>query len=148
MKLTYTKLSTFLVFLSFLFVIYISYIYVFDIFNGARVEKNENDQTEVVDVEYLSLAYSSGLKEGDIILKINGQSNLIQDHMINGKLRNVQRIDIQRGNQIISLKNKTLIGRESLFIYLIPLLLYSICLFCIFFILKSTKSRNENLHFY
>ncbi|MEH7204378.1 histidine kinase, partial [Bacillus safensis] len=83
MKLTYTKLSTFLVFLSFLFVIYISYIYVFDIFNGARVEKNENGQTEVVDVEYLSLAYSSGLKEGDIILKINGQSNLIQDHMIN-----------------------------------------------------------------
>lgn len=147
MKLTYTKWSTIFVFLSFLFVIYISYIYVFDIFNGARVEKNGHGQTEVVNVEYLSLAYSSGLKEGDIILKINGQSNLIQDHMINGKLRNVQRIDIQRGNQIISLKNKTLIGRESLFVYLIPLLLYSICLFCIFFIIKINKEPQRKSAF-
>ncbi|WP_353854687.1 ATP-binding protein [Bacillus sp. Bos-x628] len=147
MKLTYTKLSALFVFLSFLFVIYISYIYVFDIFNGARVAKNENGQAEVVNVEYLSLAYTSGLKKGDIILKINGESNLTKDHMINGKLKNVQRIDIKRGNQIISLKNKTLIGRESLFIYLIPLVLYSICLFCIFFIIRINKETQRKSAF-
>lgn len=104
MKITYTKLSAFLVFLSFLFVIYVSYIYVFDIFNGARVAENKNGQAEVVKVEYLSLAYTSGLEEGDIILKINGEPANNKDHLINGELRNVQRIDIQRGNQMITLK--------------------------------------------
>ncbi|WHX82026.1 PDZ domain-containing protein [Bacillus safensis] len=96
MKITYTKLSAFLVFLSFLFVIYVSYIYVFDIFNGARVAENKNGQAEVVKVEYLSLAYTSGLEEGDIILKINGEPANNKDHLINGELRNVQRIDIQK----------------------------------------------------
>ncbi|MEK5135401.1 ATP-binding protein [Bacillus sp. FSL W8-0645] len=147
MKFTYTKLSAFLVFLSFLFVIYISYIYVFDIFNGARVAKNNEGQVEVVNVEYLSLAYSSGLKEGDIILKINSESVSNTDHMINGKLRNVQRIDIQRDNQIITLKNKTLIGQESLFVYLIPLVLYTICLFCIFFIIRINRKPQRKSAF-
>ncbi|CUB17831.1 MULTISPECIES: ATP-binding protein [Bacillus] len=147
MKITYTKLSAFLVFLSFLFVIYVSYIYVFDIFNGARVAENKNGQAEVVKVEYLSLAYTSGLEEGDIILKINGEPANNKDHLINGELRNVQRIDIQRGNQMITLKNKTLIGQESLFVYLIPLILYSICLFCIFFIIRINKEAQRKSAF-
>ena len=32
-----------------------------------------------------------------------------------------------------------MIGQESLFVYIIPLILYSICLFCIFFIIRINK---------
>ncbi|MGE6629908.1 histidine kinase [Bacillus sp. NPDC077027] len=142
MQKFYSKLTVILVILSFIYVIYISYINVFNIFVGAVVSVNSHGQLEIVDVEDFTDSYYAGVRKGDIILEVNGNKEPVEE-VRRGYLANVKSLVVDRHGDEIVLENVRLLSRENLFIYLIPVILYSICLFCIFMILKMNKSNKK-----
>ncbi len=135
MRKFYSKLTVILVILSFIYVIYISYINVFNIFVGAAVKENSQGQLEVVDVDNFTDSYLAGVRKGDIILEVNGNKKPVEE-VKRGFLANVKSLVVDRHGDKIDLENVRLLSQANLFIYLIPVILYSICLFCIFMILK------------
>ncbi|AZV53549.1 MULTISPECIES: ATP-binding protein [Bacillus] len=142
MRKFYSKLTVILVILSFIYVIYISYINVFNIFVGAAVKVNSHGQLEVVDVDNFTDSYLAGVRKGDIILEVNGNEKPVEE-VRRGFLANVKSLVVDRHGDKISLENVRLLSQENLFIYLIPVILYSISLFCIFMILKFNKANKK-----
>lgn len=142
MRKFYSKLTVILVILSFIYVIYISYINVFNIFVGAAVKENSQGQLEVVDVDNFTDSYLAGVRKGDIILEVNGNKKPVEE-VKRGFLANVKSLVVDRHGDKIDLENVRLLSQANLFIYLIPVILYSICLFCIFMILKMNKANQK-----
>ncbi|PCK20233.1 histidine kinase [Bacillus pumilus] len=142
MQKFYSKLTVILIILSFIYVIYISYINVFNIFVGAVVKTNSHGQLEVMDVDNFTDSYLAGVRKGDIILEVNGNKKPVEE-VRRGYLANVKSLVVDRHGDEIALENVRLLSQENLFIYLIPVILYSICLFCIFMILKINKANKK-----
>ncbi|OAZ68730.1 Histidine kinase [Bacillus subtilis] len=138
----YKYLSLAFIILSFVYVIYLSYISVFNIFVGADVKINEQGKLEVTKVVDYTDEYYSGVKKGDIILEVNGQKGS-EIQLESGRLVNVESLTVERDNKSFHLQNVSLISEENLFMYLIPLISYSICLFCIFFVYRINKVRKS-----
>lgn len=135
MQKFYSKLTVILIILSFIYVIYISYINVFNIFVGAVVSVNSDGQLEIEDVVDFTDSYYAGVRKGDIILEVNGNKEPTEE-VRRGYLANVKSLVVDRHGDEIVIENVRLLSQENLFIYLIPIIFYSICLFCIFMILK------------
>ncbi|RAP23284.1 hypothetical protein C2W59_02864 [Bacillus pumilus] len=142
MQKFYSKLTVILIILSFIYVIYISYINVFNIFVGAVVSVNSDGQLEIEDVVDFTDSYYAGVRKGDIILEVNGNKEPTEE-VRRGYLANVKSLVVDRHGDEIVIENVRLLSQENLFIYLIPIIFYSICLFCIFMILKINKSRKK-----
>lgn len=138
----YKYLSLAFIILSFVYVVYLSYISVFNIFVGADVKINEQGKLEVTKVVDYTDEYYSGVKKGDIILEVNGQKGS-EIQLESGRLVNVESLTVERDNKSFHLQNVSLISEENLFMYLIPLISYSICLFCIFFVYRINKVRKS-----
>ncbi|MDO3660642.1 histidine kinase [Bacillus sp. C28GYM-DRY-1] len=139
-------LSLALIILSFIYVIYLSYISVFNIFVGADVKINEQGKLEVTNVVNYTDEYYSGVKKGDIILEVNGEKGS-EVQLESGRLVNVESLIVERDNKSFHLQNVSLISEENLFMYLIPIISYSICLFCIFFVYRINKVRKSSSAF-
>ncbi|MFE0468559.1 hypothetical protein ACFWW3_15915 [Bacillus subtilis] len=82
------------------------------------------------------------MKKGDIILEVNGEKGS-DIQLKSGRLVNVESLIVERDNKSFHLQNVSLISEENLFMYLIPVISYSICLFCIFFIYRINKVRKS-----
>ncbi|MED1457993.1 ATP-binding protein [Bacillus safensis] len=142
MQKFYSKLTVILLILSFIYVIYISYINVFNIFVGAVVSVNSDGQLEIEDVVDFTDSYYAGVRKGDIILEVNGNKEPTKE-VRRGYLANVKSLVVDRHGDEIEIENVSLLSQENLFIYLIPIIFYSISLFCIFMILKINKARKK-----
>lgn len=140
--IVYKYLSLVIIILSFVYVIYLSYISVFNIFVGADVKINEQGKLEVTNVIDYTDEYYSGVKKGDIILEVNGKKGS-DVQLERGRLVNVESLTVERDNKSFRLQNVSLINEENLFMYLIPVISYSICLFCIFFVYRINKIRKS-----
>ncbi|MGM0950273.1 MAG: histidine kinase [Bacillota bacterium] len=139
-------LSLAFIILSFIYVIYLSYISVFNIFVGADVKINEQGKLEVTNVVDYTDEYYTGVKKGDIILEVNGEKGS-EVQLESGRLVNVESLIVERDNKSFHLQNVSLISEENLFMYLIPIISYSICLFCIFFVYRINKVRKSSSAF-
>ncbi|MED4857109.1 histidine kinase [Bacillus atrophaeus] len=142
----YKLLSLVFIILSFVYVIYLTYISVFNIFVGADVKINEQGKLEVTKVVDYTDEYYSGVKKGDIILEVDGEKGS-EVQLTSGRLVNVKSLIVERDNKSFHLQNVSLISEENLFMYLIPIISYSICLFCIFFVYRINKVRKSSSAF-
>ncbi|UAY68807.1 ATP-binding protein [Bacillus paralicheniformis] len=147
MKFSLKIISVILVCLSFIYSCYVVYICYNNLFVGAYLEYDSDNQLVVDYVEEDSLADYTGLKAGDIILEVNHEKPR-KDVPKNSILSNVSSLSIERNGQIITTDTRdTIISYDILFTVLIPIVFYLLCLFCIILILKSKKTKKQTSSF-
>lgn len=143
MKLNLNRAYLLIVIFSFILTIYFAYINVKFPYTGATVRDIDN-QLVVTAVEPNTWSSQSHLIPGDIVTEVNGYDALDHFPATNyGVLEQVDEITIDRDGEIISFKvSDTIINSQSLFMLIIPLTLYVLCLFCSYFVFKSNKDLN------
>lgn len=143
MKLNLNRAYLLIVIFSFILTIYFAYINVKFPYTGATVRDIDN-QLVVTAVEPNTWSSQSHLIPGDIVTEVNGYNALDHFPATNyGVLEQVDEITIDRDGEIISFKvSDTIINSQSLFMLIIPLTLYVLCLFCSYFVFKSNKDLN------
>ncbi|MCY8713053.1 ATP-binding protein [Bacillus haynesii] len=147
MKFSLKVISVILVCLSFIYSCYVVYICYNNLFVGAYLKYDSDNQLVVDYVEEDSLADYTGLKAGDIILEVNHEKPR-KDVPKNSILSNVSSLSIERNGQIITTDTRdTIISYDILFTVLIPIVFYLLCLFCIILILKSKKTKKQTSSF-
>ncbi|MFB6498359.1 ATP-binding protein [Bacillus haynesii] len=147
MKFSLKIISVILVCFSFIYSCYVVYICYNNLFVGAYLKYDSDNQLVVDYVEEDSLADYTGLKAGDIILEVNHEKPR-KDVPKNSILSNVSSLSIERNGQIITTDTRdTIISYDILFTVLIPIVFYLLCLFCIILILKSKKTKKQTSSF-
>ncbi|MGX1192308.1 two-component system sensor histidine kinase ComP [Metabacillus sp. SLBN-84] len=143
MKLNLNRAYLLIVIFSFILTIYFAYINVKFPYTGATVRDIEK-QLVVTAVEPNTWSSQSHLIPGDIVTEVNGYDALDHFPATNyGVLEQVDEITIDRNGSEISFKvSDTIINNQSLFMLIIPLTLYVLCLFCSYFVFKSNKDLN------
>lgn len=143
MKLNLNRAYLLIVIFSFILTIYFAYINVKFPYTGATVRDIDN-QLVVTAVEPNTWSSQSHLIPGDIVTEVNGYDALDHFPATNyGVLEQVDEITIDRDGEKISFKvSDTIINNQSLFMLIIPLTLYVLCLFCSYFVFKSNKDLN------
>ncbi|MDA1476247.1 histidine kinase [Bacillus changyiensis] len=144
MKHLLYKVLLIVIVLSFIYCLYVTFLCFHDRFEGARLKYNSDHQIEVIDVEQDSSAGFADVKKGDIILEVNGKK-ISKEHLsVDNTLSWAYSLTVKRNGQIVSINTKeTFIGYDILFVFFIPITFYLLCLFCVFLILKSSKSRKR-----
>ncbi|MBU8785313.1 MULTISPECIES: ATP-binding protein [Bacillus] len=147
MKFPLKIVSIILICLSFIYSCYVVYICYNNLFVGAYLKYNSDNQLVVDYIQEDSLADYTGLKAGDIILKVNNEKPS-KDVPKNNILANVSSLSIERNGQIITTDTRdTIISYDILFTVLIPVVFYLLCLFCVILILKSKKTKKQTSSF-
>ncbi|WP_412055693.1 ATP-binding protein [Bacillus haynesii] len=135
-------ISIVLVLLSFIYSIYICYLCFNNAFEGAKLKYNSHNQLVVIEVEEHSLAEYAGLRKRDILLEIDGKSIAKKREPAEDILSWSYSVTVKRGTEVIDINTKeTFLSYDIFFVFLIPVIFYLLCLFCIFFILNSSKSK-------
>ncbi|MCY1628638.1 histidine kinase [Bacillus paralicheniformis] len=144
MKFSLKIISVILVCLSFIYSCYVIYICYNNLFVGAYLKYNSDNQLVVDYIQEDSLADYTGLKAGDIILEVNNKKPS-KDQPKNSILANVSSLSIERNGQIITTDTRdTIISYDILFTVLIPIVFYLLCLLCVILILKSKKKQTSS----
>lgn len=144
MKFSLKIISVILVCLSFIYSCYVVYICYNNLFVGAYLKYNSDNQLVVDYIQEDSLADYTGLKAGDIILEVNNKKPS-KDQPKNSILANVSSLSIERNGQIITTDTRdTIISYDILFTVLIPIVFYLLCLLCVILILKSKKKQTSS----
>ncbi|USK33262.1 histidine kinase [Bacillus sp. F19] len=144
MKFNLNKAYLLIVLISFILTFYFAYINVKFPYLGATVRTNEADGVVVTAVEPNTWAIKANLQPGDIVLKVNNKDAIKHFPSTNyGVLEQVDHMTILRDGKEISYKvSDTIINNQSLFMLIIPLTLYVLCLFCSYFVFKRNKDLN------
>ncbi|NPC93978.1 PDZ domain-containing protein [Bacillus sp. WMMC1349] len=145
MKLSLKLITGFLIFISFIYTIYVSFLFFNNLFVGTELKYNSSNQLVVTEVMKDSPADYLGLKKGDIIYRIN-DNKISKENRVDEKegLYRTYSLIVLRGNEYIDILTKDyFIAYDILFVYLIPLIFYLLCLVCIFIILKANKSKRS-----
>ncbi|MFC1286041.1 ATP-binding protein [Bacillus paralicheniformis] len=144
MKYSLKIVSIILVCLSFIYSCYVVYTCYNNLFVGAYLKYNSDNQLVVDYIQEDSLADYTGLKAGDIILEVNNKKPS-KDQPKNSILANVSSLSIERNGQIITTDTRdTIISYDILFTVLIPIVFYLLCLLCVILILKSKKKQTSS----
>ncbi|MGG1712108.1 ATP-binding protein [Bacillus licheniformis] len=144
MKFSLKIISVILVCLSFIYSCYVVYICYNNLFVGAYLKYNSDNQLVVDYIQEDSLADYTGLKAGDIILEVNNKKPS-KDQPKNSILANVSSLSIERNGQIITTDTRdTIISYDILFTVLIQIVFYLLCLLCVILILKSKKKQTSS----
>ncbi|TWK15602.1 Sensor histidine kinase ComP [Bacillus licheniformis] len=116
-------------------------------FVGTELKYNSRQQLEVTEVTTDSPADYSGLKKGDIIYRINDEKITEKNRPDEDEaLFHVYSLTILRDNEYIDIMTKDyFISYDILFVYLIPMIFYLLCLLCIYMILKASKSKKSDI---
>ncbi|MEK3708882.1 histidine kinase [Bacillus sp. FSL K6-1005] len=142
MKLSKNTYSIILILLSMSYIFYLTYINVNNLFVGATANVNNKGQIEITRVSDYTMAYYAGVKKGDIVIKINQNQNVEPKDLKQNTLKNVRSMTVIRSGEIVEIKNLSLISEDNLFVYLIPVIFFFVCLSCIILILKINKEKN------
>lgn len=144
MKFNLNKVYLVIVVISFILTVYFAYINVKYPYLGATVRINEEEELVVTAVEPNTWSIKANLQPGDIVLNVNGKDALKHFPSTNyGVLEQVDHMTILRDGEKISYKvSDTIINNQSLFMLIIPLTLYGLCLFCSYFVFKSNRDLN------
>ncbi|MDA7028053.1 histidine kinase [Bacillus sp. CLL-7-23] len=136
-----------LVCMSFIHTLLIAYLCFDNLFVGANLKLNSNNQLEVVNIAEDSLADYTGLKVGDVILKVNNEKPSFQEPK-ERVLSNARTLTVERNGEIITTDTRdTIISYDILFTVLIPILFYLLSLFCIYLVFKSNKAKKDSSAF-
>ncbi|MEC1533350.1 ATP-binding protein [Bacillus haynesii] len=143
MKFSLKFVTGLLILTSFIYSIYVSYLFFNNLFVGTELKYNSKQQLEVIEVTMDSPADYSGLKKGDIIYRINDEKITEKNRPDEDEaLFHVYSLTILRDNEYIDIMTKDyFISYDILFVYLIPMIFYLLCLLCIYMILKASKSK-------
>ncbi|MED3334557.1 histidine kinase [Bacillus velezensis] len=143
MKLSKNTYSILLILLSLSYIFYLTYINVNNLFVGATANVNNKNQIEITKVSDYTMAYYAGVKKGDIVIKINQNKSVEPKDLKQNTLKNVRSMTVERSGEIVDLKNLSLLSEDNLFVYLIPVIFFFVCLSCIILILKINKEQDS-----
>ncbi|MDQ0857647.1 sensor histidine kinase [Bacillus sp. V2I10] len=139
--LNFNKLYFITLFLSFILVVYFLSIGIKYPYVGASVRFNDADKLEITLIEPNTWASKVGLKIGDTVTRINHEH--AHEHypaVRYGMLEQLENVTIERdGNDISYVVKDSIISHQSLFLVVVPIILYVLCLFCSYFIYKTNK---------
>ncbi|MEC1546585.1 two-component system sensor histidine kinase ComP [Bacillus halotolerans] len=145
MKNLIKKFTLTVIVMSVLYVCYITYISMNGIIIGTKVQKNHKNQFVIEEISESSYGQFVGLRTGDIILKIN-EEKPSEKHLKWGYLSHINSLDILRYGKKIHLEDFDLVTLNrtySFFLFVLPLVFYSLSIICIFYILKVSKVRKS-----
>lgn len=112
---------------------------------GTKIHKNDKSQFMIEEISESSYGQFVGLRQGDIILKINKEKPS-DKHLKWGYLSHINSLDILRSGKKIHLKDFDLVTLNrpySFFLFVLPLVFYFLSIICIFYILKVNKKRRS-----
>lgn len=107
--------------------------------------ENKHKVLEVAEMSKTSYGKFVGLKQGDMIVKINNEKPSLKD-LKGDNLYRVKSLDIKRNGQQIHLDDFDIVnlnGYYSYFLFVLPLVFYFLSLICIFYILKVSQTRKS-----
>ncbi|MRX73570.1 histidine kinase [Bacillus lacus] len=141
MKKYYNKIFAGILIISLAIVLHISILSIKYPFIGANVKITDEGEVVVTEIDPNVWAAKAGVKIGDRILKINGSPAVEHFPTTNyGVLEQVfsLRLDHNGSAQNIYVQD-SIISHQGLFLNIIPLTFFILCLFCIYFIYKTNK---------
>ncbi|WP_191566862.1 histidine kinase [Metabacillus idriensis] len=123
---------------------YFSYINIKIPYVGANVQIVGESKLEITAIEPKSWADNVKLQPGDIVTEINGKNPLLHYPSVNsGLLEQVETFKLLKGNKekeyVVS---DSIFNYQNMFVVVVPLTIYLLCLFCSFFIYKTNKKLN------
>ncbi|MED0771335.1 histidine kinase [Bacillus siamensis] len=131
--------------LSVIYVCYVAFININGIIVGTKIVENKHKVLEVAEMSKTSYGKFVGLKQGDMIVKINNEKPSLKD-LKGDNLYRVKSLDIKRNGQQIHLDDFDIVnlnGYYSYFLFVLPLVFYFLSLICIFYILKVSQTRKS-----
>ncbi|WP_415273066.1 histidine kinase [Bacillus siamensis] len=131
--------------LSVIYVCYVAFININGIIVGTKIVENKHKVLEVAEMSKTSYGKFVGLKQGDMIVKINNEKPSLKD-LKGDNLYRVKSLDIKRNGQQIHLDDFDMVnlnGYYSYFLFVLPLVFYFLSLICIFYILKVSQTRKS-----
>ncbi len=112
---------------------------------GTKIVENKHKVLEVAEMSKTSYGKFVGLKQGDMIVKINNKKPSLK-YLKGDTLYHVKSLDIKRNGQQIHLDDFDIVnlnGYYSYFLFVLPLVFYFLSLICIFYIVKVSQTRKS-----
>ncbi|MFC0270996.1 histidine kinase [Metabacillus herbersteinensis] len=143
MSLNLNKIYPVIVIVCIVLSIYYTFLCIEHPYVGATVVI-EDDSLIVDEIEPKTWAAEVGLEQGDKLIEINDNDPYLHYPSIGfGQLEQVQHLIIERNGQNLEyFVSDTLITHQNLFMLIIPLTSFLLCLFCSYFVYKSNKRLN------
>ncbi|MED1016389.1 sensor histidine kinase [Bacillus atrophaeus] len=145
MKKLSKQITTLVIFLSVIYVCYINYINLNGIIIGTEVIKTEENQYKIGEMTETSYGKFVGLKQGDLIVKINKEKPS-EKNLKGNNLYHIRSLDVMRDGKPFYLDDFDIVnlnGSYSYFLTVLPLVFYCLSLVCIFYVLKVSKIRKS-----
>ncbi|MBJ7894415.1 histidine kinase [Bacillus atrophaeus] len=145
MKKLSKQITTLVIFLSVIYVCYINYINLNGIIIGTEVIKTEENQYKIGEMTETSYGKFVGLKQGDLIVKINKEKPS-EKNLKGNNLYHIRSLDVMRDGKPLYLDDFDIVnlnGSYSYFLTVLPLVFYCLSLVCIFYVLKVSKIRKS-----
>ncbi|MCD7035730.1 histidine kinase [Metabacillus sp. GX 13764] len=144
MRQNSNKLYIIIITVSIILTGYVAYLNLTYPFVGANVAFNDKNQLVITEVDPNAWAAKENLEKGDIILKINKNDPHFHSTIYHyGLLEQVTSLEIQNEHgikRIISSPDSIILSYQGLFLFVIPLILFFLCLFCVYFVFKTNKN--------
>ncbi|WP_259424462.1 sensor histidine kinase [Bacillus velezensis] len=134
-----------IIILSVIYVCYVAFININGIIVGTKIVENKHKVLEVAEMSKTSYGKFVGLKQGDMIVKINNKKPSLK-YLKGDTLYHVKSLDIKRNGQQIHLDDFDIVnlnGYYSYFLFVLPLVFYFLSLICIFYIVKVSQTRKS-----
>ncbi|MBD0407726.1 histidine kinase [Bacillus sp. 1021] len=134
-----------IIILSVIYVCYVAFININGIIVGTKIVENKHKVFEVAEMSKTSYGKFVGLKQGDMIVKINNKKPSLK-YLKGDTLYHVKSLDIKRNGQQIHLDDFDIVnlnGYYSYFLFVLPLVFYFLSLICIFYIVKVSQTRKS-----
>ncbi|AXS61989.1 sensor histidine kinase [Bacillus velezensis] len=134
-----------IIILSVIYVCYVAFINMNGLIVGTKIVENKHKVLEVAEMSKTSYGKFVGLKQGDMIVKINNKKPSLK-YLKGDTLYHVKSLDIKRNGQQIHLDDFDIVnlnGYYSCFLFVLPLVFYFLSLICIFYIVKVSQTRKS-----
>ncbi|MFU1766872.1 histidine kinase [Bacillus amyloliquefaciens] len=134
-----------IIILSVIYVCYVAFININGLIVGTKIVENKHKVLEVAEMSKTSYGKFVGLKQGDMIVKINNKKPSLK-YLKGDTLYHVKSLDIKRNGQQIHLDDFDIVnlnGYYSYFLFVLPLVFYFLSLICIFYIVKVSQTRKS-----
>ncbi|MDR0139979.1 histidine kinase [Metabacillus idriensis] len=130
--------------ISVILAVYFSYINIKIPYVGANVQIDDKGRLEITAIEPKSWADNVGIRPGNIVTKINGEDPLNHYPSVNsGLLEQVDTLKLLTNNKEIEyVVSDSIFNYQNMFVVVVPLTIYLLCLFCSYFIHKTNKKLN------
>ncbi|MEC1941110.1 sensor histidine kinase [Bacillus velezensis] len=134
-----------IIILSVIYVCYVAFININGLIVGTKIVENKHKVLEVAEMSKTLYGKFVGLKQGDMIVKINNKKPSLK-YLKGDTLYHVKSLDIKRNGQQIHLDDFDIVnlnGYYSYFLFVLPLVFYFLSLICIFYIVKVSQTRKS-----